>query len=239
MVRHAGAILRQQSGATAIADRSGGAATRLVGISHLADFQAIIVDRSSGLRHSRDLRDRRLGLPAAEQHCASARVEALRGICAALETQALYHRHVQWVELPPAESVVQTLPTAYAAEIAALKSHLVDAVYVRGPAGMEAARVAGARVLFDISAQRDPWLRTCTALLAAITVSETLVREHPQVVAQELLERWPLLPARMNLDEGSVGELQSLKSFMVRWGFLRSDFPMDSWLGCRPLSLVV
>jgi hypothetical protein len=55
-------------------------------------------------------------------------------------------------------------------------------------------------------------------LLAAITVSETLVREHPQVVAQELLERWPLLPARMNLDERSVGELQALKSFMLRWG---------------------
>ena len=132
-----------------------------------------------------------------------------------------------------------TLPTAYAAEIAALKAHLVDAVYVRGPAGLEAARAAGARVLFDISAQRDPWLRTCTALLAAITVSEALAREHPQVVAQELLERWPLLPAGMNLDEGAVGELQGLKGFMVRWGFLRTDFPMDSWLGGRSLSLVV
>jgi ABC-type nitrate/sulfonate/bicarbonate transport system substrate-binding protein len=238
-VRDSGAIVRQQSAAAAIAARSRGATTRLVGISRAEDFQAVIVARGSGLRHSRDLRDRRIGLPASALESGSARVDALRGIIAALETQALYHRHVQWVDLPPAEVVTLTLPTAYAAETAALREGLVDAVYVRGPAGLEAARAAGARVLFDISAQRDPWIRSGTALLSAITVSETLAREHPQVVAQELLERWPLLPARMTLDEGTVGVLAGLKAFMVRWAFIPSDFPMDGWLGYRSLSLVV
>jgi ABC-type nitrate/sulfonate/bicarbonate transport system substrate-binding protein len=236
---HSGAIVRQQSAATAITARSGGAATRLVGISRVEDFQAIIVSPGSGVRHSRDLRDRRIGLPAGDLQSGSARVEALRGIAAALESQALYHRHVQWVDLPPAEAVTLTLPSAYAAEIAALQERLVDAVYVRGPAGLEAARTAGARVLFDISAHRDPWIRTGTALLNTITVSEALVREHPEVVAQELLERWPLLPVRMTLDEGSVGALEGLKAFMVRWAFVRTDFPMDSWLGYRSRSLVV
>jgi ABC-type nitrate/sulfonate/bicarbonate transport system substrate-binding protein len=237
--RHSGAMVRQQSAAAAIAARSRGAETRLVGISRAADFQAIIVGRGSGLRHSRDLRDRRIGLPSVALESGSARVAALRGITAALETQALYHRHVQWVDLPPVEGVMLTLPGAYAAEIAALQERLVDAVYVRGPAGLEAARAAGARVLFDISAHRDPWIRTGTALLNTITVSETLVREHPEVVAQELLQRWPLLPARMTLDEGSVGELEGLKAFMVRWAFVRTDFTMDSWLGGRSRSLVV
>jgi hypothetical protein len=234
-----GAILRPESAVAAIAARSRGAATRLVGISRTEDFQAIIVGQGSGLRRSRDLRDRRIGLPAGALQQGGARVDALRGITAALESEALYHRHVQWVDLPPAEGVTLTLPSAYAAEIAALQERLVDAVYVRGPAGFEAARAAGAPVLFDISAHRDPWIRTGTALLGAITVSETLVREHPDVVTQELLERWPPLPARMTLDEGSVGELASLKAFMLRWAFIRTDFTMGSWIGCRSRSLIV
>jgi ABC-type nitrate/sulfonate/bicarbonate transport system substrate-binding protein len=236
---HSGAIVRQQSAAAAIAARSRGAATRLVGISRMDDFQAIIVGRGSGLRHSRELRDRRIGLPAGTVEAGSARVAALRGITAALESQALYHRHVQWVELPVVEGVTLTLPSAYAAEIAALEQRLVDAVYVRGPAGLEAARAAGARVLFEISAQRDPWIRAGTVLLRAVTVSETLAREHPEVVSQELLERWPLLPASMNLDEGAVVALASLKAFMLRWAFVDTDFTMDSWIGSPSLSLVV
>jgi ABC-type nitrate/sulfonate/bicarbonate transport system substrate-binding protein len=236
---HSGALVHQQSAAAAIAARSRGAATRLVGISRLDDFQAIIVGRGSGLRHCRELRDRRIGLPAGMVEAGSARVAALRGITAALESQALYHRHVQWVELPPAEAVTLSLPSAYAAETSALEQHLVDAVYVRGPAGLEAARVAGARVLFEISAHRDPWIRAGTALLRALTVSETLAREHPELVTQELLARWPLLPASINLDEGSVGALASLKAFMLRWAFVDTDFTMDSWIGSASLSLVV
>jgi ABC-type nitrate/sulfonate/bicarbonate transport system substrate-binding protein len=197
------------------------------------------VGRGSGLRHSRELRDRCIGLPSSALESGSARVEALRGITAALETQGLYHRHVQWVDVPPAEGVMLSLPSAYAAEMTALEQRLVDAVYVRGPAGLEAARAAGARVLFDISAHRDPWIRAGTALLRAVTVSETLVREHPQVVSQELLERWPLLPASMNLDESSVGALAGLKAFMLRWAFVQTDFTLDSWIGLASLSLVV
>jgi ABC-type nitrate/sulfonate/bicarbonate transport system substrate-binding protein len=236
---HSGAIVRQQSAVAAITARSRGAATRLVGISRTNDFQALVVGTGSGLRHSRELRDRRIGLPAGMLESGSARVEALRGINAALEAQGLYHRHVQWVDLPVADSVVVSLPTAYVAEFTALEQRRVDAVYVRGPAGLEAARAAGARVLFEISAQQDPWLRAGTALLRTVTVSETLARQHPEVVAQELLERWPVLPANMNLDEGSIGALAGLKAFMLRWSFVETEFSLDSWTGSPSLSLVV
>jgi hypothetical protein len=229
-----GAIVRQQAAVAAIASRTLGAPTCLVGVARIEEFQAIIARRGAGLRRCRDLRDRRIGLPAAHLQSGSARVHALRGATVALESEGMYHRFVEWVDLPPAESMTRMLPTAYAAEIAALEDGLVDAVYVRGPAGQEAVRAAGAHLLFDISRHRDSWVRTHTALLQAITVNETLLREHPDVVGQVLLERWPQLPTGMSLDEGSVNALETLKTFMVRWSFVAADFSVESWMDCRP-----
>jgi ABC-type nitrate/sulfonate/bicarbonate transport system substrate-binding protein len=222
------AILQQQAAVAAISARSQGAATRLVGLAHLADFQAIIVGRSGGLRRARDLRDRRIGLPATALQSGSPRVHALRGAIAVLESEGLFFRHVQWVDLPPAAAVSLTLPSAYTEELAALRAGAVDAVYVRGPAGLEAARAADTRLLFDIGANRDPWIRAHSALLQAVTVSETLYGEHPEFVS-EVLERWPHLPARRHLDETGVGALETLKTFMLRWAFIHADFKMDSW----------
>jgi len=226
---HFGAILRQQAAVAAITARTRGAATRLVGISRVEDFQALIVRRGSRLRRGGDLRDQRIGLPAAHLQFGAPRVHALRAAIAVLESEGLFFRGVEWVDLLPAEAVTCTLPSAYAAEMAALQAGSVDAVYVRGPAGLEAARVAGARVLVDVGAHRDPWLRTHTALLHTVTVNETLLQEHPDVIAQELLQRWPLLPPRLSLDAQSLGALEMLKIFMFRWAFIRADFTMDTW----------
>lgn len=222
-------ILHLQAAVAAIVARTHGAATRLLGISQSEDFQALIVHRDATLRRCSELRERRIGLPSIQLQAGSARVDALRCATAALESAGLYHRHVDWVELPRAETRALTLPGAYAAEITALQNGSVDAVYVRGPAGLEAARTAGARVLIDIGAHRDPWVRLHTALLRVVTVSATLLRDHPEVIAQELLQRWPLLPARISLDAPALGALEGLKTFMLRWVFVREDFNVGSW----------
>jgi hypothetical protein len=223
------AIMRQQAAEIAIMARTRGEASRLVGISRVEDFQALIVRRGSRLRRGRDLRDRRIGLPASHLESGAPRVQALRAAIAVLEAEGLFFRGVEWVDLPPAEAVTLTLPSAYTAEMAALQDGVVDAVYVRGPAGLEAARVAGARVLVDVGAHPNPWLRTHTALLHTVTVNETLRGAHPEVIAQELLQRWPLLPPRLSLDAQALGALETLKIFMFRWAFIRADFNMDTW----------
>ncbi len=92
-----------------------------------------------------------------------------------------------------------------------------------------AARAAGARILVDLGAPRDSWLRGHTALLNVVTVSATLLQDHPEVIAGELLERCPSLPPRLNLDDTSVAALESLKHFMLRWSFIREDFELGSW----------
>jgi ABC-type nitrate/sulfonate/bicarbonate transport system substrate-binding protein len=213
-----GAMLIEQNAALAIAERSGGAATRLVGVSRVEDFQGLIVARHAGLRRGRDLRDRRIGLPARPLQGGAPRVHALRAATAVLESEGLFFRHVQWVDLPPAEAVSLTLPTAYSAEIAALQAGTVDAVYVRGPAGLEAARAAGAQHLVDLSAPRDPWLKAHTALLQARTVRDSLLVEHPQVIAE-----------LFGLDTAFVGAMETLKTFMIRWAFISMDFKIGAW----------
>jgi hypothetical protein len=226
-------VVRQQSAEAAITARSHGAATRLLGVSRLDDFQALVVRRGAGIRRLRDLRDGRIGLPAIDLQCGHPRVHALRAAVAALESEGLFFRHVEWVDLPPAEAVTLRLPTAYSAEFAALVSGSVDAVYVRGPAGLEAARAAGARLLLNVGAHRDSALRASTALLQVVTVDDTLLQQHPEVIAEELLERWPLLPARMGLDEAALGTLATLKAFMTRWAFIHQDFELDRWAHCQ------
>ncbi|HEX3836267.1 MAG TPA: hypothetical protein VHW25_04825 [Steroidobacteraceae bacterium] len=224
-----GALLQQQAAVAAIVARSGGSATRLVGISRVDEFQALIVRRDAKLHRAAQLRDRRIGVPAADLESGSPRAHALRAATAVLEAEGLFSRGVKWVDLPPAEAVTPTLPTAYAAEVAALQDRSVDAVYVRGPAGLEAARVAGARMLVNVGGHRDAWLRAHTALLQAVTVNATLLHQHPDVIAQELLQRWPLLPPRLSLDAQSLGALATLKVFMLRWALIREDFPLDTW----------
>jgi ABC-type nitrate/sulfonate/bicarbonate transport system substrate-binding protein len=213
----------------AITARTRGAATRLVGVSRVEEFQALIVRRDAKLRRGAELRDRRIGLPAVNLESGAPRVHALRAATAVLESVGLSAHAVEWVDLPSAESVTRTLPSAYTAEITALEDGSVDAVYVRGPAGLEAVRVAAARVLIDVGGQRDPWLQAHTALLHTVTVNATLLREYPEVITQELLQRWPLLPVRLSLDAQSLGALEKLKAFMLRRDFIHADFAMGAW----------
>jgi hypothetical protein len=84
-------------------------------------------------------------------------------------------------------------------------------------------------VLIDVGAHRNPWLRAHTALLHTVTVNETLLREHPDVIAEELLQRWPLLPPRLSLEAQSLAALEMLKVFMFRWAFIREDFNLETW----------
>ena len=208
------AILHQQSAVAAIVARARGAATRLVGIARLPDFQAIVARRGARLQDCAELRQRRLGLPSARLQGGAPRADALRALTAALESRGLYYRDVDWVDLPSAD----------AAEINALHEGAVDVVYVRGCAGLAAARAAGARMLLDISGHSDPWFRARTALLRVVTVSETPLPAHPEAV-----------PARMGLEDSALAALETLKNFMARWAFIRADFTIAGWLDGEPV----
>ena len=142
----------------AVRARSQGAATRLVGLSWLNEFQALIVAPGSRFRAFRDLRDRRIGRAAPSPSGNEARLATLRGVVAALEIHGLSHRRVEWGDLPAG------------GETAALADGSVDAIYVTGLRGFQYVRASGARTVFNATDHRDRWVRTNTAMLGALTL---------------------------------------------------------------------
>jgi hypothetical protein len=204
----------EQDATEAMAARSRGAATRLLGLSCLNEFQAVITAPQPPLRQVRDLRDRRIGLPSIAGSRPS-RAAALRGVLGALESEGLNHRHVEWVEL-----AAQSQGMAFAAELLALQRQTVDAVYVRGAPGLAAVRTLQARVLFDIGRHRDQWVRRQTALLTAV-VADAPGADSPTA-----------RPA--TLSDEALEVAHDLKHFLLRWEFIFDDFDLRAWAHLRP-----
>ena len=204
----------EQDATEAMMARSKGATSRLLGLSRRNEFQAIISGPRSPLRRALDLRDRRIGLPATSGS-RPARAAALRGALSALESQGLNHRHADWVEL-----TVSPHAEAFSAELEALQNRSVDAVYVRGAAGLAAVRAIGARIVFDIGVQRDPWLRSQTALLTATITHVPGAQSSPS--------------RGSGLDDETVQVARDLKHFLLRWELIIDDFDLQAWAHLRP-----
>jgi hypothetical protein len=203
-----------QDATEAMVARSRGAATRLLGLSRLDEFQALISAPRSPVRRVRDLRDRRIGLPSVAGS-RPARAAALRGALGALESAGLIHRHVEWVELR-----AEPQDLTFAAQLQALERQMVDAVYVRGSAGREAVRSLKAHVVFDISAQRDHWVRCQTALLTATIAAAGGVDST--------------VFGSADLEDEVLQVAHDLKHFLLRWEFIADDFDLRSWAHLRP-----
>jgi hypothetical protein len=206
--------MMEQDATEAIMARSRGQTSRLHGLKWHNEFQAIITGPRCSVRRPLDLRDCRVGLPSLSGS-RLARAAALRGALSALESQGLNHRHADWIEL-----TVSPHTEAFSAELEALQRGSVDAVYVRGAVDWAAARAIGARVVFDIGVQRDPWLRSQTALLMA-------------TVAQVTGAHSSALPGS-GLDDETLQVARNLKHFLLRWEFISDDFDLQTWADLRP-----
>jgi ABC-type nitrate/sulfonate/bicarbonate transport system substrate-binding protein len=236
----------------AIRARAQGTQTRLVSLSWLNEFQALIATPGSGIRRVRSLRDRKIGRTARGAGADEAHVAALRGITAALDINGLSHRHVEWVELTSG------------AEASALADGTVDAVYVTGLRGVELVRAAGASIVFSAGDHPDPWVRTNTAILSALTVDEGLLRSRPDLLERDLgvlhdasrqaqsnpqaflaqlvvKHQLPERDVRLaygadahrrlspELGEDHIKIVEEFKRFLLRWGFVWTDFDARSW----------
>jgi ABC-type nitrate/sulfonate/bicarbonate transport system substrate-binding protein len=194
---------RQGGNIPALWARSRGAATRVVGLSWTNEFQAIVTLPGSGIRHSRDLRGRRLGLP---RHAISIdfwRAAALKGFLTALELEGLGHSDAQWVDLPepkredgeariaigklgqsPGHGSPFRGPHEYGLEVAALVRGDVDAIFVKGVAGLETVHLIDAHVVIDLGAHPDPLVRIGNGTPRTLTVDQALIDERPDLVSR-------------------------------------------------------
>lgn len=180
----------------AIRARSEGRRTRLIGVTWTDEFQAILTLPETGVRTILDLEGRRFGLPRRPPGIVDfMRASALKGLQSALSLEGLRIEDVEIVDIP-ADSVLPgqdgpalfglTRRQAYGEEIAALIRGDVEAIYVKGTAGIAVANLIGAIEVVEIGFHPDPMIRINAGSPRVLTVDERLADERPDLVARLL-----------------------------------------------------
>lgn len=173
--------------------RSEGRRTRLVGITWTDEFQAIITLPQTGIKTTKDLKGRRFGIASRPEGIVDfMRATALKGLVSALSLEGLSPSDVEIVDITLTESVLasQEGPSlfglkrrqAYGEEIAALIRGEVDAIYVKGTAGINVANLIGAVEVAEFGFHPDPKIRINSGSPRVLTVDELLADERPDLV---------------------------------------------------------
>jgi len=167
----------------ALWERSDGRATRLVGLTWIETFQAVVALPGAGINCPEQLTGRRLALPfddtaEVDEH----RAAASRGLHAALALAGIFPGEVAHVDVNASLAV----GGPYAAELAALASGEVDAIFVAGAAGAAAAARVGATTVVDVGRHLDPAVRTSATTPAAIVADAELLEREPNLVVRLL-----------------------------------------------------
>jgi ABC-type nitrate/sulfonate/bicarbonate transport system substrate-binding protein len=177
--------------------RSEGRRTRLVGITWTDEFQAIITLPETGIKTTKDLTGRRFGIARRPEGIVDfMRATALKGLVSALSLDGLSPADVEIVDIPLADSVLasQEGPSlfglkrrqAYGEEVAALLRGEVDAIYVKGTAGINVANLIGAVQVVEFGFHPDPKTRINSGSPRVLTVDELLAEDRPDLVARLL-----------------------------------------------------
>jgi ABC-type nitrate/sulfonate/bicarbonate transport system substrate-binding protein len=167
----------------ALWERSEGRATRLIGLTWVETLQAVVALPDAGIAGPEQLAGRRLALPydatvPVDVH----RAAASRGLHAALALAGIFPGEVAHVDVDASSG--HTDP--YAAELAALTSGDVDAIFLAGAAGAAAAARIGAVTVADVGRHLDPAVRTSATTPAAIVADAELLDREPNLVVRLL-----------------------------------------------------
>jgi ABC-type nitrate/sulfonate/bicarbonate transport system substrate-binding protein len=184
---HAAAVpehLWEGDSTRALWERSEGRATRLIGLTWVETFQAVVALPDAGIAGPEHLAGRRVALPydrgaAVDLH----RAAASRGLHAALGLAGIFPGEVAHVDV---DASLALGDDRYAAELEALASGDVDAIFVAGAAGAAAAARIGAVTVADVGRHLDPAVRTSGITPAAIVVDAELLEREPNLVVRLL-----------------------------------------------------
>lgn len=167
----------------ALWERSEGRATRLIGLTWIETFQAVVALPDAGITGPSQLAGRRLALPFdASAPVDVHRAAASRGLHAALGLAGIFPGEVAHVDVDASAA----LGEPYAAELAALTSGDVDAIFLTGAAGAAAAARVGAVTVADVGRHLDPAVRTSATTPAAIVADAELIEREPNLVVRLL-----------------------------------------------------
>ncbi|CAM9345829.1 ABC transporter substrate-binding protein [Acinetobacter bereziniae] len=200
------ALFREGGNVPALAARSEGAPSRLIGLTWIDEWQVIIVRPDSEISKPEHLKNVKVALPEyADKRAGSIfRAMSLQGIRGALQLANLTFRDVDFIEVPErAESNTQQRDAStYWSGLDALITGEVDAVYVKGASAVEAATKRGLKVGIDLDQFEDVTSRVNNGTPRPITVHEDLLKDHFDVVVDFLEELFDTADwAQDHLDE--------------------------------------
>ncbi|CDG84452.1 ABC transporter substrate-binding protein [Janthinobacterium agaricidamnosum] len=197
---------RQGGNIPALWARASGAATRVIGLTWVDEFQGLLALRGSAIASPGQLRGKRFGLP---KNLASGvvdfhRATALRGFSTLLDVAGLTLDDVQLIDLPYAplgladarpvddQGFARLLRThgqqEFSREAHALISGEADVVFAKGATGLAAANLAQADVIIDISQQGNRLLHANNGAPRPLTVDQALLDARPDLVARVLAQ---------------------------------------------------
>lgn len=194
-------LFRQGGNIPPIWSRSRGADTVVVAINRFAEYQAIIAMPNSGIREPADLKGRRLGLPRrVNEQIDYWRAMCLAGFHAALEIGGLSTHEVTFVDLLVEEKQIARAGTSdrgilfrgaararrQSREALALARGEVDAIYTASAPGAFLTAFLGAEEVVDLGRHPDPWVQTNNQIPTILTVSRSLAKSAPEIVARYL-----------------------------------------------------
>lgn len=188
------ALFREGGNVPALAARSEGAPSRLIGLTWIDEWQVIIVRADSQISQPQHLKNARVALPEyADTRAGSIfRAMSLQGLRGALQLANLKFKDVEFVEVP--ERVVSENnqnrrdASSYWSGLDALLTGDVDAVYVKGASAVEAAKARGLKVGIDLDSFEDVSSRVNNGTPRPITVHEDLLKDHFDTVVNFLEE---------------------------------------------------
>ncbi len=188
-------LFREGGNVPALAARSEGAPTRLIGLTWIDEAQSILVRPDSSIRSPEHLKGARVAVPAwgATRGLSFPRAMSLHGYAGALGLAGLSLDDVRFVEVPTVSgAAVRTDWSSDGSSWWRGIEHLiagdVDAVYVKGAAAVEDAHRLGAVVGINLDAYDDRRVRVNNGTPRPITVHERLLAERPDLVVAFLTE---------------------------------------------------
>jgi len=186
-VRHGGNI-------PAISAKARGRDTRLIGLSWADETQLILAAPDSGIETVRDLKGRRFGLPNWKNvEIDFSRAQAIRGLENALRLEGLEVRDVELIDQDidshysdeAARNVNGTLARRVGSrarannlELIALLRGEVDAIFLKGAHGAQAANQFGLTTVIDTGAHPDPLIRANNGTPRTLAVDGNLLDNH-------------------------------------------------------------
>ncbi|WP_244099481.1 ABC transporter substrate-binding protein [Burkholderia gladioli] len=196
---------RQGGNIPALWARAQGSDTRLIALSWVDEFQALIALDPALAASPEALARARFGLPVNTRASVVDfhRATALRGFDSLLAVRGIALDAIALVELPHAprsledtaagtdlpvgQWLAQQRPHEFSREAAALLRGEADVVFVKGATGLDIANQLGATVLVEIGEQPERRRHANNGTPRPLTVDATLLRERPDLVERVLM----------------------------------------------------